>query len=165
MALLQIPPLRQLKIWAYYSTYLLTQEEVLAADGTSTMESIGDLAQHKVFVGITADVHRTFSATLLSRCFTARSTVSTNPIDSVAGYCTIDANLRLRDFVVDGLWLSLRITNILDTEYAHPGVGAADSGTTPGRWVGERWQGSAGYFNSILPQPGRALGFHLGIDL
>ncbi|MEO1337209.1 MAG: hypothetical protein AAFV29_16325, partial [Myxococcota bacterium] len=153
------------KIWAYYSSYLLAQEEVVTADGSSTMEAIGDLAQHKVFLGMTADIHRTVSATFLSRCFTARNTVTTNPIASMAAYCTLDANIRLRDFVVDGLWMSLRITNLLDTKYAHPGVGSADSGTTPGRWIGERWQGSAGYFNSILPQPGRTIGFRLGMDL
>ena len=164
VALLRLPPLRQLKVWAYYSAYLLAQEEVIAVDGSSAMAQVGDLAQHKFFVGLTADVHRIFTATVLSRCLTSRKTVRTNPIKSVAGYCSVDANLRLRDFAVDGMWVSLRVTNLLDTEYAHPGIGSADSGTTPGRWVGERWEGSAGYFNSVLPQPGRAVGFHLGID-
>ena len=164
LALIRLPPLRQLKIWAYYSSYLLAEEEVVL-DGDRTMAAIADLAPHKIFVGVTADVHRVFGATALSRCFTTRQTVSTNPISSVAGYCTVDANLQLREFSVSGLWLSLRVTNILDTKYAHPGVGSADSGDTPGRWVGERWEGSAGYFNSILPQPGRTIAFHFGLDI
>ena len=135
------------------------QTVLVAASRSATWRSI------RSCLGLTADVHRVFAATVLSRCLAVRQTVRTNPVRSVAAYCTVDANLRLKDFAVEGLWLSLRVANILDTRYAHPGVGSADSGTTAGRWVGDRWQGSEGYFNSLLPQPGRSVGFHLGLDL
>ena len=164
VALFDLPPLRQLKLWMYYSSYLVTEEEVVTADGTTSMQPIGDLAAHKVFLGVTADVHRLAAATALARCIVDRNTVSTNPVPSVPGYCTVDANVRLRDFAMDGLWFSVRVTNLLDTAYAHPGVGSADTGTTPGRWDGDTWVGSAGYFNSLLPQPGRAVSVHLGMD-
>ena len=164
VALFELPPLRQLKLWVYYSPYLVTEEEVVAADGSTAMQPIGDLAQHKIFAGVTVDVHRVFDATALGRCIGERSTVPSNPIRTVAAYCTGDLNLRLRNFALDGLWTSVRITNLLDTSYAHPGIGAADSGQTPGRWEGEVWRGSAGYFNSVLPQPGRSVALHLGLD-
>lgn len=166
VALLPVPFLRQLKVWVYYSSYLWAEEETgSAVEGQpSRRRSIPDLAHHKGWFGTTADVNRYLSGTFMGRCISDRETVFSNPVRRVSAYCTLDVNARARDFLVDGLWLSLRIANLLDTRYFHPGVGDANSGERPGRWEGDRWVGSLGYFNSLLPQPGRSIALHLGLD-
>lgn len=154
-----------IKAWVYYSILFLTEAETEGEDGTANRRAIGDLAQHKVLGGITADVHQTFSSTILGRCISDRPTVATNPIDTVVGYCEADLNLSFRDLIIPGIWFSIGAKNILDTQYNHPGIGSADSGDTPGTWQDGVWTGSEGYFNSLLPQPGRIISLQLGIDL
>ena len=154
-----------IKLWAYYSLYLLAEEEVVMADGSLSRRRIPDLAQHKVLGGVTAKLHRFFSSTVLGRCISDRATVVTNPIPNVGGYCELDANVSIRDLLIPGVWCSIGADNLLDTPFSHPGIGAADSGETPGVWTADgRWIGSQGYFNSLLPQPGRALSVHIGLD-
>lgn len=165
VALFSVPPLRQLKLWAFYSPYYLAEEQALdSTTGQTSMKPIGDLAQHKVLLGMTLDVHRLFDMTLLSRCISSRDPVSTNPLGTIDAYCTVDTNLRFRDVLVDDLWASIRGTNLLGTAYFHPGVGSADSGDSPGSFSSGIWSGSEGYFNSRLPQPGRQLSIHIGLD-
>lgn len=162
-ALLPLPRIRQLRLWAYYSPYLLTQETNPQAP--ESLMQIGDLAWHKLLLGATLELNRWLSATALGRCISERRTVGTNPLGVIPGYCVADANLRVQDVFAEGLSLSLRVTNLLDTQYAHPGLYEADSGSFPGRWEEGRWIGSGGGYNSQLPQPGRAFTLQLGLEL
>lgn len=164
VALIDIPHVEQLKVWAYYSPYFLAKEtEFPDPEGDGNLVDIGDLARHKVMAGLTFVWNSYFDASALGRCFSDRKTVASNPLGSIPGYCVVD--LTARGHLLDEqVTLTLRISNLLDAQYDHPGVLNADAGETPGRWVDDRWVGSAGYFNSRLPQPGRAFTLTLDFD-
>ncbi len=161
-AIPKVPILRSLKIWAYYSPLLIAKE---TPSGGGDLVDIGDLAQHKIKAGVSVQATRNVGGTLLGRCATVRHSVSTNPLDA-AGYCVLDIALSVRDLGFDGWELTLGVRNLLDATYFHPGIREGDSGQNAGRFEGDVWVGSAGYFNSLLPQPGRSftLGFRLAFD-
>lgn len=166
VALLPVPLVRQLRLWVFYSPYFVAREGTDEEDSIGDLQVIGDLAPQKIMGGVTLQANHYMGGTLLGRCISDRDTVATNPEDVVAGYCTFDANLRLRDLPVDGLTMSFRVTNLLNTVYFHPGLEDASSGTTPGRWENGTWIGSGpGYYSSLLPQPGRAFMLRLSLDM
>jgi len=169
-----LPPLdflRALKLWLYYSSYLYAKESAFstASDGGATKSGtvrVGDLAHYKLMGGITVDFTARISATALARWYSMRRTVQSNPIRHMDSYATVDLNLLFQDVGMDGLWLDVRCTNLLGTQYLHPGIREANSGNQPGA-IGPdgRWTGSAGFYNSALPQPGRAFMLTVGTDL
>jgi iron complex outermembrane receptor protein len=169
-----LPPIdfvRQLKLWMYYSTYLYAKESsFIPADDDSPARSgskkrIGDISRNKIMGGATVDFTSRVGFTLLARWFSERKTVASNPIDAVAGYLTVDANLLLSDLPFESMMIDVRCTNLLDARYYHPGIKAADSGDTPGSFAGGVWTGSQGDFNSLLPQPGRAFTLTVGMSI
>ena len=87
-----------------------------------------------------------------------RQTVPTNPLGKVSGYLSLDANLVLKDLLFEGASLALRCTNLLDSKYSHPGIGAADTGN-------DASMPSQGELNSALPQPRRSFYLSLMLDL
>ncbi len=147
---------RKLNAWAYYSTIFKEEEEKFDAYGNSTgYGSIGDLAHHKIFAGLTAIVNKYFSVNLRNRYFSQRATVSTNPFRTIDGYLTTDANIMFTNILMDGFNIALKIDNVFDAKYFHTGLREADSGETPGTWDGYAFNGSKGWYNSLLPQPHR----------
>jgi hypothetical protein len=57
---------------------------------------------------------------------------------------------------VSGLSAGLKVTNLTNTVYDHPGLRDADAGFAPPSFDNNGdYHGSAGYYNSLLPQPGR----------
>ncbi len=68
----------------------------------------------------------------------------------------------LWNLVVSGgygpFWGSFAINNLIGSEYFHPGGQAADSGQN----FSNR---SLGYYNSLIPQPGRSFVFTLSVAL
>jgi outer membrane receptor for ferrienterochelin and colicins len=157
----------ELKFWAYYS-YLDTTEETLDSEGISTgNREIGDMSDHKIHFGVTGQfLNNRLYATVRGRYYSDRNTIETNPVNTVDSYFTLDANFRYRDFLVNGLELSLRVNNLTDEQYFHPGIRDASSGNTPGFFDDDgNWQGSAGWSNSLLPQPGRSVILSLHIRL
>lgn len=153
-----------LRTWGFYSRILhftgsnrpdttgVPSEEGLTKDG-----HVGDLAVDQLGLGITAQAPGLGTATLLGRYVGSRKTVATNPVGTVSGFATLDLNLRATDlFHVKGLDLSLRLANLLDRSYFHPGISQADAGSTPGYFdPSGTWHGSTGWYSSLLPQPGR----------
>lgn len=163
--LISLPALRQIRIWGYYSPYFYAKQTPIDGDESDGLVDIGDLAAHKLMLGATLDASHFLSATVLARCIGPRTTVASNPVGSVSGYCTADANILVRNLFSDRIFISFRVTNLLDTAYFHPGIRSADSGTTAGRFEGDEWIGSGGYFNSLLPQPGRTFTLQTGLEI
>lgn len=226
-----------LKFWAFYSwlsaqeenytrgvwkdpdptddddTEIWTDQEV---DGT---REVGDLADHKVFFGVTGRMlERKLIMTLRGRFIGARNVVAGNPIGwrlesddgngtlsyddvsdatyggslyepcgegdaaacpegtgysdgEVDAYITMDLSLVWKDFLspfyreFEGVNVGLHIKNLLNTQYFHPGIRAANSGVTPGtRNDDGSWNGSRGWSNSLLPQPGRQILMSMEIE-
>lgn len=154
--ILNIRSFKKFTLLASYS-YLNTSEFKYNAQ-TGIQEGIGpigDMANHK-FHFIANAVYYDFSLTLAARYIGERTTVDSNPIRKVDPYFTLDMNLIWENVFYNGFNLSLKVTNLLDAEYFHAGIRKANSGDTPGYWIGNKWYGSRGFYNSLLPQPGRA---------
>ena len=185
-ALLSAPHVDFVKLWGYYS-YLRTDEHLVAAGipvsgnpddpngrevcqldpGSGRTECdgpVGDLARNKAWLGATARFVGRYTATARGRFVGIRKTVPTNPVSSVPRYALLDLSGRIERVFHPSVSLTLRIDNVLGTDYAHPGIRTADSGRRPGAWAGAVWQGSNGWYNSELPQPGRRVLVTLGLD-
>lgn len=164
-AIIPVEKLKQFKVWAYYSYINAKGDEIYDSATDSYMEAdIGDIADHKFYFGATALFDDHWMATLRGRYIGKRDTVYTNPVGSVDSYVTADLNIVMKDYFVKGWGISLKVTNLLDTNYSHPGMREADAGITQGYWDEENnWVGSSGWYNSLMPQPGRA--FYLTLNL
>lgn len=149
-------PAMQLKSWLYFSHLLSAEEEV--GGHHDTRERIGDLADHKVLLGTTWRWQRNYSATVRGRYISARQTVATNPLGRVPAFTTVDATFNVEQLRRSPIGLQLSIRNLTDEKYFHPGVRDANAGEEPGEFTAAgAWRGSNGYFNSLLPQPGRSI--------
>ncbi|MDE3245050.1 MAG: TonB-dependent receptor [Acidobacteriota bacterium] len=148
---------RQWKVWGYYSHYFKA-EDITAGPAGSLRARSGDLAANKAWLGTTLVWNRKLSGTILARIIGARPTVLSNPVREVDGFGTLDLILNAKDLWMDGLGLSLRAANLADKAYFHPGLRDAGAGTKPGGFDAQGvWRGSASFYNSLLPQPGRSV--------
>jgi outer membrane receptor for ferrienterochelin and colicin len=119
-------------------------------------DDIGDTARDKWWWGLSWQWRAQSALTVRARRIAARETVSSNPIRRVDAYTTWDLNYRWRDAGVNGLDVGVSIHNLFDTTYFHPGLREANAGITPGQFDSNGiWHGSAGWYSSLLPQPGR----------
>ena len=144
--------------WMYYSHLLRAKEEKVNTFLIATIGEgeIGDLARNQFHAGVSATFRPNVTGSLRARWIGARDTVDTNPVGRVGSYGTLDAFVRVDELFKSPLGFSIAVDNLTDRAYFHPGIRDANAGTTPG--------GSAGYFNSLLPQPGRTitLSMHIG---
>jgi outer membrane receptor protein involved in Fe transport len=148
--------MQQLKLWGYYSYIRGEGDEVYNATTDSYEKGdIGDLAHNKIFLGATGYLNGKFTGTLRGRFIGARKTVATNPVDTIDSYLIADFFLLYR--INKSFSISFKVDNIFDTRYEHPGVRSANSGDEAGYWSGGTWYGSKGWFNSVIPQPGRTI--------
>jgi outer membrane receptor for ferrienterochelin and colicins len=144
------------KLWGFYS-FADTRERKFDDNSEPAGEGdIGDIADHKIYLGATGTWENDLSATLRGRFVGARKTVDTNPIPKVGSYVTADLNIHHRSLLHEGVGVALKVTNLFAAEYFHPGIRDANAGESPGIWDEDGlWQGSTGWSNSLLPQPGR----------
>lgn len=157
-----VPGLRQWKVWGWYSRLLEAKDRLPAPGGTLTVRS-GDLADHKVYLGTTVAWNERVSGSLLARYEGRRPTVASNPVREVPAYATVDLALQVRDLPWRGVGLALRVANLLDRAYDHPGQRDAAAGLGPATWDGSLYTGSRSYYSSLLPQPGRSLQLSLTV--
>ncbi|MFA6954794.1 MAG: TonB-dependent receptor [Thermoanaerobaculia bacterium] len=149
----------RVKAWGYYSRILHAREDQHTPTGAISGDGpIPDLAENKFWLGTTVTVDERWIATLRGRWVGSRDTIVSNPVRQVDSFATIDLNLVATDLASTGIGVSLSVENLFDEEYFHPGIRDANAGTTPGYFdSGGNWRGSSGFFNSLLPQPGRSV--------
>ncbi|MGK2859626.1 MAG: TonB-dependent receptor domain-containing protein, partial [Thermoanaerobaculia bacterium] len=149
----------RVKGWGYYSRIVRAVEDKHIATGAVSGDGpIPDLAWSKLWLGVTTTVDERWIATLRGRWVDDRRTIETNPVRSVDAFATLDLNLMVRDIASTGIGVSLRMENLTDEAYFHPGVRDANAGTEPGSFgANGTWNGSGGFYNSLLPQPGRSI--------
>ncbi len=156
-------------VWFNYSHLFNVYPVRRAATLTQSLEQnrstgpSGDVAQDKLMLGVELAFSNAFSTTLANRYISSRHTSALNPIARIPGYFVSDIHLRWPKWFkqVD---LSVKITNLFDKRYFHPGVNNGDSGDQPGFFnADDVWIGSSGFFNSLLPQPGREI--FVGIEV
>jgi outer membrane cobalamin receptor len=170
----KIPVLSNTRFWSYLSLYLSEKEQKFNLDTGESLGSgnIGDLAKQKLNFGMTSNFTDESQLTFIGRYVSSRNTVDTNPIEQIGSYWTLDSNLRFDNLMIKGLSLGLRVTNLFDQNYYHPGVREADAGDPyllPEEFnnIGfsgpnnREWTGSNGWYNSRLPQPGRRISLSL----
>lgn len=111
--------------------------------------SNGDIAPHKINLGLDVPLSAHWSFNVRANYVHDRPVYSRNPLRAegkkVAAYTTLDAQLR---FHWQALELALKVRNLLDEAYYHPGVEDADSGD-------DFTLRAAGFRNSLIPQVGR----------
>lgn len=159
--------LDSLNLWAFYSHVFHSSGHNLAAQGNAALEgltregAVGDLAKDQLKLGVSASKYG-WSASALARYVGPRATVATNPLGSIDGYLCIDLILEQRAvFGIRAVDASLRIANLGNAAYGHPGYAQANAGDQPGYWDASGYHGSGGYYSSKLMQPGREFQFAL----
>lgn len=184
-ALIRPRGLNSLRLWGYYSRLFTARETVLitspdpALNGTDAgfSQRIGDLSGNAVRAGVTAAFSPHLSATIRGRWIGARPTqmrnpvpvgtlspVHSNPVYEVGSYATFDFNLVGSDLGAHGLGFAFGVENLANRQYFEPGIHAASAGITPGGFNAGVYTGSAGRYNSLLPQPGRLMKLTLKLD-
>jgi iron complex outermembrane receptor protein len=155
---------KETKWWANYSWILSENEQQFDNQGNKTVKTtIGDLAYHKVQLGITSKITNRFSATVFGRLIGNRETVLTNPIRNLDAFAIFDANVSYRLF--KGITANIKVINVLNTLAFTPGLRTADAGESEGTWTNRAWNGSASFFNSRIPLPPRMFVLNVGFDL
>ena len=145
------------------TTYLITASEMETADdGATSWVNIGDIAPIKLWAG-TSLQYGSWSAALRGRWIGKRETIKGNPVGSIDPFLVMDANIRLDGLVENTMAVSLKVQNLFDAEYYHPGISTADAGANPDD-AGESLNESAGWYSSLLPQPTRTVTLNLTLD-
>lgn len=164
-------PLDELRVSAFYSRILQAKGEPAGDFGVTRDGRIGDLSPNKFWAEIAAR-KGALQVSLRGRYLDARPTPASNPVGTVPAQGTLDGSCHWQ-FRKVGLRLSFQ--NLFDRHYFHPGIYKADAGTLPGSFVQDgqgltHWLGSGGaydsakgFYNSLLPQPGRT--FQISLTL
>jgi len=153
-----------LRGWVNYGFTSAKEQEV---EGAKEVD-VGDISPHKINFGLTTVMFEgDISLNLRGRYVHERKTVVSNPLGTIAGFFTADANLKFKNLGVDGVGLSLTLKNILDTMYNHPGIRGANASNTGQGVTGEfnYSQPSNKWSSSALPQPGRSFMASLHLDI
>jgi len=123
--------------------------------------TLGDITPHKLYFGVNFNFAENIVLNLHGKYIGERDAIFSNPVKIIDDFYTFDGNLMFNNILKTGLGLSLAVTNITNQQYFHPGVGGADAGVTAGFWENGIWNGSKGYYCSLLPQPHRLFIFSL----
>jgi len=149
----------EMDAWAYYTWQ--QAEELEDRVSPARWLPVDSVARHKVQAGIGYRIGRQH-VVLRGRAYSDRPTQPSNPAVSVAGYALFDVAWNWR--ITAHLRLQANISNLFDRAVFHPGVYTADAGFEPGRFDGDVWNGSDGFYNSLLAQPGRQAELRLRVE-
>lgn len=130
-----------------FISYIKSEEDL---SDTGTFENTGNMAPIKVKTILTSQIGDHLSISLQSRYISEITTVRTNPLGSIDSHFVSDTFIQYNDILLNGFSLGLKIYNLFDSNYFHPGYRAADAGETS---VNQALSSST--YNSRLPQPRR----------
>ena len=148
--------LDKIKLWGDISYINGRGDEIFNKSlDTYSEGEIGDIADFKAWLGTTVVMNKYLSATLKGRYIGPRATVETNPIAEIDGYFLMDGNLKVN--ITKNLGVDLSINNIFSKKYFQPGTREANSGDSTGVWNAGVWNGSNGWYNSLIPQAERII--------
>lgn len=146
----------------WYLSYIDSKENL--DDGQGWNET-GNMAPIKIKAILTAYVTKDLSVSLQNRWTDEIKTVASNPIEKIDAHFVTDAFITYNNLAVNGLSLGLKIYNLFDTEYYHPGYRGANAGENlifdANDQLDETISGSQGWYNSRLPQPLRTVMLNL----
>jgi outer membrane receptor for ferrienterochelin and colicins len=155
------PFLHRLKADLYVS-YLESEEDLDDGEG---WKPTGNMAPIKVKTVITGYFTKNLSLSLQNRFVDEIETVESNPIDKIDAHFVMDAFVTYKNLGFDGLSLGMKVYNVFNTEYFHPGYRDASAGEdfvfNANGQLDTANSGSQGWYNSRLPQPGTTVMFNL----
>lgn len=128
--------------YSAYANYTFTNPISIQEDGSEIR--IGDISSHRANVGVNAIFIRKLNVNLRAnwvgeRLTGAETTISSNPVNSVDAYFTLNGAITYN--IYKDIFAQISVFNILDSEYFHPGVRSANGG----------------YYASVMPQLGRSI--------
>jgi len=138
-----------------YYTYTHSNSSITYEQSTASWleqdSELGDIAPHKISLGIDLPLSRRWYANLRSNFAADRILYSRNPLREQGrkadAYTVLNLTLGYRNKPFD---VQFKINNLLDSEYYQPGLEQADSGDGFN-------QRSLGFRNSLVPQEKRSL--------
>ncbi len=145
-----------------YYTYTKTESSIHYNHLTGIWEDgkaeVGDIAPHKVNFGVNLPLRDKFNLFLNGNYVSAKDLYLRNPLRAqnrkLDSYLTMNCNL---SYSFNKSSIALKVLNLFDKEYFHSGVRGADSGD-------DFEHRSLGFYNSLLPQPGRSFILNLTFD-
>lgn len=135
-----------------YVSYIKSEEDL--AD-TGDFEETGNMAPVKVKGIVTAHILDRVSLSLQNRYISEIKTVSTNPLGTIDSYFVSDFFVQYNNVLVEGISLGMKVYNVFDKDYFHPGYRDADAGEVSV----DHALFNTSWYNSRLPQPERTFMF------
>ncbi|WP_394228448.1 TonB-dependent receptor plug domain-containing protein [Pseudoalteromonas spongiae] len=154
----------------YATHYFQTEEDTIdtvqqVRTGTA---KIGDLADTKLWFIANWRASEFININFKTRLIDKRKTIASNPLDQLPGYGVSDLAMQFTVPNLKSITFTLRVTNLFDKAYYHPGIRDADAndplvnqallndiGFLPDN--PKAWSGSQGWYNSRLPQAERRI--------
>lgn len=135
-----------------YVSYIKSEEDL---GDTGDFEETGNMAPIKVKAILTGFIKDRLSISLQNRYISEINTVKTNPLGKIDPYFVNDLYVQYNDVLVEGISLGMKVYNLFDVNYFHPGYRDADAGESgvDNALLNTSW------YNSRLPQPERTFMF------
>jgi len=149
---------KSLSLWTTFS-WLDAEEQSFDNFGVLTTSEVGDITDYTIHAGAYLTINDQWQINIRGRYYDDRQTISTNELEVVDAYFTLDANLIYQFSNLENLKLALDVTNLLDKDYFHPGVRSASASTSNTGAIDQNgvWIGSGSFYNSQIPQPAREI--------
>lgn len=152
-----------------YYTYTRSKSSIyydhVLGDWVDGWRELGDIAPHKVNLGVNVPISERLGVHLRANWVGDRELYLRNPLRAegreAESHVVFDFNVRYR---FERAALALKINNVFDRDYYHPGIEQADSGDDFFDAEGNP-QRARGFRNSLLPQVGRHFLLTLSVDL
>ena len=122
-------------------------------------DKVGDLTDFTFHAGAYFTFNQHWQFNIRGRYYGDRTTVSTNEVNEIESYVSLDANLIYQPAALEQLKIAMDVTNLLNEDYFHPGVRSASASESN---IGDLdvngvWIGSNSFYNAKIPQPGREI--------
>lgn len=145
-----------------YITYIQSEEDLITTD-TIPSEETPNIAPIKIHWIASAYMFNHISLSLQTRYIDEITTVKSNPLNKIDAYLVNDIFFNVYNIGVKGLSLGVKIYNVLDIDYYHPGYRDASAGENAFDAAGNHIE-SKGWYNSRLPQANRTFFAVLKLD-
>jgi outer membrane receptor for ferrienterochelin and colicins len=144
-----------------FVSWLDAEEKHESSDAIETP----NMAPVKVKLIGTATLAKNVTVSFQSRYTDKISTVASNPISKIDSWFVADANIIYRNLIATGFSVGVKVYNVFNKEYDHPGYRGASAGEDATYTDGSRKDSILGGYSSRLPQPMRTIMFTLRYEL
>lgn len=133
-----------------FVSYINSKEDLT---GNNALIETGNMAPIKVKFMLSGKIKNNIHLSLQNRYISSINTVSSNPINTIDANFVSDAFVEYRNILIDGFSIGIKVYNVFNTDYFHPGYRKADAGENG---VNQALLNSS-WYSSRLPQPKRTV--------